>query len=324
MIVDLETLTLTEAIRLQAKLSTFIDKKFQRHAALVFSDIVGSTPYFARFGNEAGRSLQQRHIDHLHSVLANRSGRIVDTAGDGAFLCFAEVEPACTAMTELHRRISVDNFHRPREHQLAVRIGIHWGSVLTDSVVVTGDAVNLSSRVAGSAHPGEIRITRPVFSELPSALRMCCKPLEPVELEGIDQKVVLMELIWRDPSRFPGYVRIENSGEMLPLPALDTISFGRISEHDGVKANDIVIKLAEERLSNLVSRWHFELRRRPDGFVLRSMSSQLTEVDGRILDKGEEAEIRTGTSVVLAKTIVLKFLSHQKDVPDPEHTTVVG
>ena len=321
---DLETLTLTEAIRLQAELSDVITKKFQRHAVLVFSDIVGSTPYFARFGNEAGRSLQQRHIDHLHSVIADRGGRIVDTAGDGAFLCFAEVERACTAMTELHRKISADNFHRPREHQLAVRIGIHWGSVLTDSVVVTGDAVNLSSRVAGSARPGEIRITRQVFSELPSALRMRCKPLEPIELKGIDQKVVLMELIWWDPSRFPEFVRIENSGEQLPLPALDTISFGRISELDGVKANDIVIKLAEERLNNMVSRWHFELRRRPDGFVLRSVSSQLTEVDGRILQKGEEAEVRTGTSVVLAKTIVIKFLSNQKGVPDPQHTAMVG
>ena len=132
-----------------------------------------------------------------------------------------------------------------------------------------------------------------------------------------------MELIWWDPLRFPEYVCIENSGEKLPLPALDTISFGRIAELDGAKANDIVIKLAEEQLSNMVSRWHFELRRRPEGFVLRSVSSQLTEVDGRTLKKGEEADVRAGTSVVLAKTIVLKFLSQHKDVPDPQHTAVI-
>jgi class 3 adenylate cyclase len=322
--IDLETLTLTEAIRLQSELSAIISKKFQHPLALVFSDIVGSTPYFARFGNEAGRSLQQRHFDHLQSAITDRGGRIVDTAGDGAFLCFPQVEAACSAMTELQRKISADNFHRPREHQLAVRIGIHWGNVLTDSVVVTGDAVNLCSRVAGSSRPGEIRITRQVYSELPSALRMRCKPLEPIELKGIEHKVVLMELIWWDPSRFPEFVRIENSGEQVQLPALDTISFGRISELDGVKANDVVIKLPEERLNNMVSRWHFELRRRPDGFVLRSVSSQLTEVDGRVLQKGEEAEVRTGTSVTLAKTIVIKFLSSQRGAPDPQHTALVG
>ena len=57
--------------------------------------------------------------------------------------------------------------------------------------------------------------------------------------------------------------------------------------------------------------------------MLRSVSSQLTEVDGRTLKKGEEADVRAGTSVVLAKTIVLKFLSQHKDVPDPQHTAVI-
>jgi class 3 adenylate cyclase len=321
--VDLETLSLTEAIRLQSELSTLIARKFQRPMALVFSDIVGSTPYFTRFGNEAGRSLQQRHFDHIKSVIADHNGRIVDTAGDGAFLCFSQSEPACTATADLQRRISDDNFNRPREHQLAVRIGIHWGNVLTDSTVVSGDSVNLASRVAGSARPGEIRITRQVFLELPSALRMRCKTLEAIDLKGIDQKVAMMELIWWDPSRFPDCLVIENSGEQLPLPALDTISFGRIAELDGVKANDVVIKLAEERLTNMVSRWHFELRRRPDGFVLRSVSTQLTEVDGRLLHKGEEADVRAGTTVVLAKTIVLKFLSTQKLATDLGHTALV-
>jgi class 3 adenylate cyclase len=321
--VELETLTLTEAIRLQSELSAFITKKFQRYQALVFSDIVGSTPYFARFGNEAGRSLQQRHFDHLHAAIAPQTGRIVDTAGDGAFLCFPQVEAACTAMIELQRRISADNFHRPREHQLAVRVGVHWGSVLTDSVVVTGDAVNLCSRVASSARPGEVRITRHVFSELPSVLRGQCRALESVELKGIEQKVFLLELIWWDPERFPEYVVIENSGEQIALPALDTISFGRIAELDGFKANDVVIKLPEERLTNMVSRWHFELRRRPDGYVLRSVSSQLTEVDGRVVHKGEEADVREGTSVTLAKTIAIRFLSQKRSSPDLRHTALV-
>jgi hypothetical protein len=226
-------------------------------------------------------------------------------------------------MADLQLRISDDNFHRPREHQLAVRIGIHYGNVLTDSTVVSGDSVNLASRVAGASRPGEIRITRQVFSELPSALRMRCKAMEAVELKGIDHKVALMELIWWDPSRFPDTMVIENSAEQVLVPALDTISFGRIAELDGAKANDVVIKLPEERLTNMVSRWHFELRRRPDGYVLRSVSSQLTEVDGRVLHKGEEAEVRAGTVVVLAKTIVLKFISTQKLDADLGHTALV-
>ncbi len=320
---DVDSLSLTEAIRLQSALSASITKRFQRQLALVFSDIVGSTPYFARFGNEAGHSLQQRHFDLLQGGLSSQSGRIIDTVGDGAFVCFQSAEAACLAMQDVLQRISADNFARPREHQLAIRVGIHFGPVLADAQVVTGDAVNFCSRIAGCSRPGEIRISRQVFSELPSALRMHCRALDPVELKGIESKVALMELIWWDPSRFPDFVRIENSGEQLQLPALDTISFGRIAELDGIKANDVVLKLPEERLTNMVSRWHFELRRRPQGFILRSVSSQLTEVNGRLLSRGEEAEIRDGTHVILAKHISLKFGSSRKTTADPLGTALV-
>ena len=43
--------------------------RFERRRALVFSDVVGSTPYFARFGDEAGRQLQQRHVDLLNAAI---------------------------------------------------------------------------------------------------------------------------------------------------------------------------------------------------------------------------------------------------------------
>lgn len=123
---------------------------------------------------------------------------------------------------------------------------------------------------------------------------------------------------------FPGLRVDRKQGEQLPLPLLDTIRFGRVSELDGVKANDVVLKLPDERLSNLISRWHFELRRRPSGFVLCPVSSQVTEVDGRVLARGEEVEIRAGTIVRLAKTIVLKFGSTYKAGVDGTTTVPVS
>src|SRR5438876_508462 len=62
---ELEQLTMTEIIRLQDTLSQVLKRRFEKNMALVFTDIVGSTPYFQRFGNEAGRGRQQRHFDLL-------------------------------------------------------------------------------------------------------------------------------------------------------------------------------------------------------------------------------------------------------------------
>ena len=84
-----------------------------------------------------------------------------------------------------------------------------------------------------------------------------------------------------------------------------------------------MLKLPEERLTNMVSRWHFELRRRPECFVLRSVSSQMTEVNGRLLNRGEEAEVRDGAVVILAKHITLKFGSSRVRAADPMGTALV-
>ena len=66
---------MTEIIRLQTLLSQELARRFATSAALVFTDIAGSTSYFARFGDEAGRQLQQLHIDLLEKVLPTHGGR---------------------------------------------------------------------------------------------------------------------------------------------------------------------------------------------------------------------------------------------------------
>ena len=93
-----EQLSMTELIRLQDVLSKAIVRRFEKRLALVFSDVVGSTPYFARFGDEAGRKLQQRHYDLVTAAITPEGGRVVDTAGDGVFLCFESVTAASRAM----------------------------------------------------------------------------------------------------------------------------------------------------------------------------------------------------------------------------------
>jgi adenylate cyclase len=150
---DFGTLSMAEIIRLQNELQQELTRRFQRQAALAFCDIVGSTEYFSRFGDAAGRQLQLLHVDLVGECLARHQGRLVDTAGDGAFLTFATADSAIGALMELQTAVSGANAARSREHQLRLRIGAHWGPVLTDGVAVSGDAVNLCARVADSAEP---------------------------------------------------------------------------------------------------------------------------------------------------------------------------
>lgn len=316
--VDLDSLSLTDLIQIQNAIPEVLRRRFQTSLALLFTDVVGSTPYFAQFGDDAGHGLQQRHFDFLRQVLLANGGRIVDTAGDGAFSCFPSVESAVQAMIEFQNLIWRKNTVRTLVHQISVRCGIHWGPVLSDGTVVTGDAVNICSRVAATAAGGEIRVTREAFQQLSIDNRVRCKELGPMELKGVSEPVVMMVMEWRDTSRFPEKVCIEETGQEIVLPLRNTISFGRLGVHEGVPANDIVLALKEPELTLQISRWHFELRRQPDGFVLRLISDKKTEVNGQELPKGSEVPIGPGDVVRLSDVVTLRF---ERAVPQAIGTT---
>jgi hypothetical protein len=224
-------------------------------------------------------------------------------------------------MTELLQRTSEANEHRTRDHQLTLRIGVHWGRVLSDGAQVTGDAVNLCARVAASAEPGEIRLTRDVFQELGIAHRLQCRSIGPVELKGIGRSIDLMDLEWRDPTRFPTAVRIRETGVVVPLPSQDIVSFGRLDVIEGMSANDIVLSLPDPAATRQISRWHFELRRRPAGYVLRTLSAQSTRVDDQPVPAGDGVPIGPGSRVELAGVMTLEFLRNPTaDLPTSDET----
>ncbi len=307
--IDFSALSMTEIIRLQNQLQQELTRRFERKVALVFSDIVGSTPYFARFGDAAGHQLQQLHFDVLGRSLPARGGRVVDTSGDGAFVTFPTVNAATDALIEFQQAVSRENATRAREHQLQVHIGIHWGPVLTDGTVVSGDSVNLCARVAGGAGKGEIWLTREAFHELAPVHRLNCRPLGEREFKGVSRQVEVFMLDWRDRTLYPTKLRIEETEEEITLPQQDIISFGRLAEHEGALANDIVLALPDAMKSRQISRWHFELRRLADGFHVRTVSTSPTEVDGRLLEKDHEVVIRPGSQIRVAQVMTLSFES---------------
>jgi class 3 adenylate cyclase len=303
-----EELSMTELVRLQDLLSKAIVRRFEKRLALAFSDVVGSTPYFARFGDQEGRKLQQRHYDFVGAAIAPEGGRVVDTAGDGVFFCFENVTNATRAVVNLLRAVAQDNDSRAADHRLNVRVGIHVGPVLTDGVLVSGDSVNFASRVGGSAATNELRLSAAAHAELSDMdLRMRGRREAGVMLKGVDKPHDLFTLEWVDASKFPTLVRFENGSEVR-LPPLDVIRFGRLAERDGVAANDVVITLPDPEMNGRISRWHFELHRHSDGFSLRSVTaSTTTEVNGKLIEGNSSVVVRPGTRVRVGGVMTLQF-----------------
>ncbi len=315
---DFDQVTLTELIQLQTQLGETLRRRFEKQLCLAFSDVVGSTAYFAAFGDAAGKRLQQRHFDVLTRVLQKHGGRLVDTAGDGAFMVFPQVDAAAAAFVEGEELISAQNAGYAREHQLIIRVGLHFGPALTDGTLVSGDAVNLAARVCSSGGPGEVRLSKAAFRELGKDLRLRCRGLQPLLLKGVPEPQELVVLEWRDRSLFVSKIRVLETGEEIALPAQDTITFGRLLERNGIVANDIVLTLPDPEKARQISRWHFELRRRADGFVLRSVTDQSTVLDGVSLAKGDERRVLPGATVQLAKVMTVELVGEAVKSPDDD------
>jgi len=195
--------------------------------------------------------------------------------------------------------------------------------VLTDDTVVTGDSVHVAARVARAAEPGGICLTRQVFLEFGPAMRVLCRPIGTRELKGVAQPVELLELDWRDPTAFPRHVLIEETGQQIALPPQDIVSFGRLHEPDGPRANDIVLSHPDPERTRQISRWHFELRRAPDGLRLRTLSDGVTTIDGQPVDRGIDIPVRRGTRIGVAETLTLCLVGATRAATDADVDTTL-
>ncbi len=317
---DFDSLSLTEIIQLQNQLSTHLTRRFERYVALVFSDIVGSTAYFRRFGDEAGHRMQQQHVDLLKEALLQTDGRIFHIAGDGIFLVFPTVESAVACVTRSHQSLNRLHAAMPQEQRWLIRSSIHWGPVLTDGQIVAGDAANLCAKLAATVKAQEILITQQALLELPARRRATCRPLAPVQIPGVPDPFDVFQLPWRDTRMPPSWIVVQETGQRLAIPNKSIVSCGRLQELNGAPANDIVLTLPDPQLSQRISRWHLELRRDGDRLYLRSVTDQPTELNGTPLRKGEQALLESGAIVRLSDVITLRMESDGAEDQDRDLT----
>jgi class 3 adenylate cyclase len=117
--------------------------------AIVFVDLSGFTRMTGERGDasavDAATSLQ-RHAD---AIASRHRGRLVKLLGDGAMLRLADASAGVGAAVDLVETMG-------REGALSSHAGIHAGPVIERDLDVFGQTVNVASRIADIAGPGEI------------------------------------------------------------------------------------------------------------------------------------------------------------------------
>jgi class 3 adenylate cyclase len=161
-----------------------------RSLTVVFSDIVGSTQMYADDGDARAFRLVREHFDALRELVAVHRGAIVKTIGDAVMAVFVDPRDAVRAALAFGAVVA----------PLQLRIGMHRGPCIAvranDRLDYFGGTVNVASRVAHAAGPGEVLVTAIVADEpriadiLPNAergtlaLRGIPQPVDVVRVRG--------------------------------------------------------------------------------------------------------------------------------------------
>ncbi|MEX2080234.1 MAG: adenylate/guanylate cyclase domain-containing protein [Dehalococcoidia bacterium] len=156
---------------------------------VAFTDIVGFTEFTAIQGDSAALELLDSQARIVEATLPE-GARVVKELGDGLLLWFPEACPALEAALGLQRQFEA--FSRAAEVPLWVRMGMHWGRQVPRGPDLVGHDVNLASRIADSAGPGEIVLSEATVTRIAGGVvGVEYEELGPVTMKGIPDPVWL-------------------------------------------------------------------------------------------------------------------------------------
>lgn len=245
-------------------------------AAILFVDICGSTAFFDRYGEVAGRAMVERCFQNLVPEVEKCRGRVVKYLGDGFLAAFDGVGDMVEAAAAIHTRLADDNETRPDAARVRLHSGGHVGSaVVDDTGDLFGDVVNVAARVQHVAGPDQIYVTADVVHALSPGGMSKVRRVGVFPLRGKDEEVELYEVMWkfdgatmlvsRVVTREEVRLSLFYAGQVIELPPdQNRLTIGRIA------GNDLVVE------DGAVSREHAEIVRRKGSLYLVDRSTNGT------------------------------------------------
>jgi adenylate cyclase len=154
--------------------------------AIVFVDLSGFTRLTREAGDESAviaASSLQRHAD---ATATRHGGRLVKLLGDGAMLRLDDARVGVEVALDLVGTMS-------GEGALSSHAGVHAGPVIERDLDVFGQTVNLASRIADAAGPGEVLASEAV-AEAAGSSPFGFERIEDAQLKGIPDPVALFRV----------------------------------------------------------------------------------------------------------------------------------
>lgn len=166
-----------------------------QHRAIVFADICDSTGLFERYGDVQARHIIAATLALLSQAVQQNDGLVVKTIGDEVMCAFPDAKAAIMAARDMQEGVTADA--KLQQHNIAIRIGLHYGKVLVENDDVFGDTVNVAARIVNLAGARQIVATRTAAGDLSDTGIARARELGKVRLRGRNEAIEILELVWR-------------------------------------------------------------------------------------------------------------------------------
>jgi len=158
--------------------------KLERPPAMCFLDITGYTRLTQERGDEAAADMARRLSRLVQRTSVRYAGKTVKWLGDGVMFYFSDPGPGVVAALDMVD--GVTDAGLPPAH-----VGLHAGPVLFQEGDYFGQTVNLASRIAEYARPGEVLVSQAVVDASPET-EATFTEIGPVELKGVSEPIHLL------------------------------------------------------------------------------------------------------------------------------------
>lgn len=293
--------------------------KGTKDCTIMFVDIAGSTKLYQEYGDTLAQDSIARCLIRLSEVIKRHSGTVVKFIGDEILCYLTDAELAFQAAFKLQEiaKETVD----PNGVQLALRIGMHYGSAIIEDTDMYGDAVNVAAAMRDIAKGGQIIATDAIVEHIPPEISHFTRRYDTSRIKGRQEQTIIYEVLWEGEAStqiLSGTTSLEKmKSSKLQLAFQDTEIALLANMPALTLGRDLSCSIVVE--GTLVSRQHATIEYRRGKFLLMDKSTNgtyiLTDDSRSIYLRREEFPLWGEGKISLGKTIV------DENTPDLIHFT---
>jgi adenylate cyclase len=170
----------------------------------MFTDMAGYTALGQR--NESlSLALVEKQRKMVRPILGRHCGREVKTIGDGFLVEFQSALEAVRCAYDIQRAVREFNITMPEERRVHLRVGIHLGDVIESHGDISGDAVNVASRIVPLSEVDGVCMTRQVYDQVRNKFELDLRSVGIKSLKNVSEPVEVYEMVmpWEEEPSAP-------------------------------------------------------------------------------------------------------------------------